>query len=545
MRVGFAYFAGVVSAVIAAWWWLGAGVTMPPSPLKDGEKLYCVSYTPFRGLETPLDRSTRADPKRIDEDFSRLSRLTNCVRTYSTDLGLDQVAEIAGRHGLKVIQGLWLGREADRNRREIEMAIDLAKRYPNVIQSIVVGNEVLLRGEMSAMDLAGIIKQVKARVSVPVTYADVWEFWLRNRELYDAVDFVTIHILPYWEDFPIAARDAAAHIASIRRMVATRFPDKEILIGETGWPSAGRMREGALPSPANQAHVIHELLAIAKAEKFNVNVIEAFDQPWKRQLEGTVGGHWGFLDGDAREFKFQWGEPVSNHPRWRQQAAIGVALAAFVFAAAAASVGRLKKSPDEPVHRLWIAVAFIALISGSLTGLAIEAVPLESLGIGGWSTNLALIVLAVLSPVICSIALMRRVSIPAFANVLGRRAERSFDPLVMTLGMLFVALTIAAVALALGLLFDPRYRDFPFAAMTAATVPFLVLAWLSSRLEMRSFISEKVSAATLMIAVAYIVPNESFANWQALWLCGAFAALPIALLRSSRKPAATAHRNQI
>ncbi len=88
---------------------------------------------------------------------------------------------------------------------------------------------------------------------MPVTYADVWEFWLRNRELAAAVDFITIHILPYWEDFPIPARDAARHVDAIRKQVVAAFPGKEILLGEFGWPSAGRMREGALPSPANQA----------------------------------------------------------------------------------------------------------------------------------------------------------------------------------------------------------------------------------------------------------------------------------------------------
>ena len=72
---------------------------------------------------------------------------------------------------------------------------------------------------------------------MPVTYADVWEFWERNRDLQDAVDFVTIHILPYWEDFPDPGRDAAAHVISIREKMATAFPGKDILIGETGWPS--------------------------------------------------------------------------------------------------------------------------------------------------------------------------------------------------------------------------------------------------------------------------------------------------------------------
>ena len=88
---------------------------------------------------------------------------------------------------------------------------------------------------------------------MPVTYADVWEFWLRYREVAAAVDFITIHILPYWEDFPIPARDAARHVDAIRKQVVAAFPDKEIFLGEFGWPSAGRMREGALPSPANQA----------------------------------------------------------------------------------------------------------------------------------------------------------------------------------------------------------------------------------------------------------------------------------------------------
>ncbi len=184
---------------------------------------------------------------------------------------------------------------------QIETAVALANKYPGTIRSLVIGNEVLLRGDMTATDLANTIRAIKARVKVPVTYADVWEFWLRNREIANVVDFITIHILPYWEDFPISAGDAVAHVEAIRRQVVNAFPGKEVLIGEVGWPSAGRMREGALPSPVNQARVILDVLALSKREHFNVNIIEAFDQPWKRALEGTVGGHWGLSQGhDAR-----------------------------------------------------------------------------------------------------------------------------------------------------------------------------------------------------------------------------------------------------
>ena len=236
-----------------------------------------------------------------------MAKISDCVRTYSTEFGQDQIAGIAARHGLKVLQGLWLSGHADKNREQVETAVALANRYPDTIRAVVVGNEVLLRGEMSPEDLAATIRAVKARVKVPVTYADVWEYWLRNRDVASAVDFITIHILPYWEDFPIAARDAAAHVDLIRRRVVAAFPGKEVIIGEVGWPSAGRMREGALPSPANEARVIQDVLALGKRDNFRVNVIEAFDEPWKRALEGTVGGHWGMLDDATPRAEIQLG----------------------------------------------------------------------------------------------------------------------------------------------------------------------------------------------------------------------------------------------
>ncbi len=115
--------------------------------------------------------------------------------------------------GLKVLLGLWLSSNPVTNKVQIDTAIDLANRYPDTIRAVIVGNEVLLRGDMAANQLADTIRAVKARVKVPVTYADVWEYWLRNRDVAAAVDFITIHILPYWEDLPVAADQAAAHVA--------------------------------------------------------------------------------------------------------------------------------------------------------------------------------------------------------------------------------------------------------------------------------------------------------------------------------------------
>ena len=192
MRLPAGLFVLVAAAIVGWWWWLGMPVAMPAAPMALGGKLYCVSYAPFRGLQSPLDPNFHVEAAQIDDDLKRLATLTDCVRTYSTRNGLDQVPEIAARHGLKVIQGIWLGGIAELNRQDAAAAIALARRFPQVIQSIVVGNEVLLRGEMAAPDLVAMIRGVKAEVAVPVTYADVWEFWLRYRDVGAAVDFITV-----------------------------------------------------------------------------------------------------------------------------------------------------------------------------------------------------------------------------------------------------------------------------------------------------------------------------------------------------------------
>lgn len=229
--------------IAALWWWAATPIMLSRAPIDPNAKLQCVSYAPFRDLQSPLAPATHIAPEQIAQDLAQLAAITDCVRTYSIENGLDQVPAQAAKVGLKVIQGIWLSSNRLKNFSQISTAVSLTKQFPGVISALVVGNEVLLRGEMTTADLAANIRSVKAQVTVPVTYADVWEFWLRNREVYEAVDFVTIHILPYWEDMPVRAKFAASHVDDIRKRMAVAFPGKEILIGETGWPSAGRMRE--------------------------------------------------------------------------------------------------------------------------------------------------------------------------------------------------------------------------------------------------------------------------------------------------------------
>jgi glucan 1,3-beta-glucosidase len=259
-------------------------------------------------------------------------------------------------------------------------------------------------------------------------------------------------------------------------------------------------------------------------------VIESFDAPWKRVFEGTVGGHWGLFDDATRVLKFDWGAAVSNHPAWRWQGAGGIAFAALVFAAALFA-GR-GKSLSWPV---WLAVSANALAGGVLIGWAVENVPLESLGAGMWSRSLALVAVAFISPLIATAAIMRQIPMPRMSTVLNRQ-WRQTDLVAVAAGIVLVATFVLAIQVALGLVFDPRYKDFPFAPFTAAIVPLLTHSLAVKRYAGARGAAEIAGAVLLALCVVYILPNETLANWQSLWLCAAFAGLALTMLRVRAAP---------
>jgi exo-beta-1,3-glucanase (GH17 family) len=517
-----------LGAIAAVWWWLATPITLARAPIDPNAKLQCVSYAPFRNGQTPLNPSTLITAEQVEQDLAQLAKVTDCIRTYSIENGQDIIAGIAKRFGLKVIQGIWLSSNRFKNLNQISTVVRLTREYPDTISAVVVGNEVLLRGEMTEGDLAAIIRSVKSQVTVPVTYADVWEYWRKNREIADTVDFITIHILPYWEDVPIRAKFAADHVDSIRKDMAANFPGKEILIGETGWPSEGRMREGALPSRTNQARVVSEILARATQENFRVNLIEAYDQPWKRQLEGTVGGYWGLFDSVRRALKYPAGEPISNFPFWKWQMGAGMVLCVLVFAVAALT---LRRRPWTPRPAAWIAVALSATTAGILLGIAADKMFYESYGLGGWVKWGALLAAGIASPLLCANALMSGRSLPTFLDLLGPRDDKQRSVMTFLLGAALVVSVLIGSETALGFVFDPRYLDFPFAALSMAVVPFALLT-LNRPPEGQRPVAEAVFAGLLLISAIFTGVNEGKENWQSLWTCAIYALFALTLWRA-------------
>ncbi|MGK0247034.1 MAG: exo-beta-1,3-glucanase (GH17 family), partial [Pseudomonadota bacterium] len=321
-----------------------------------------LSYAPFESGHTVAD--VAADTEKVRTDLRKLSTLTKAVRLYSSTEGNELVPPVAAEFGMKVTVGAWIDKDANRNNREIEAAINLAKRNSNVI-GIVVGNETVFRGEQVPLENLGsvpevgvppeeserilreeaqrlhdaetqpedkrgeavkwaiaesnvhrlikVIQRVKKSVNVPVTTGEIWNIWRDHPQLANSSDFIAAHVLPYWENF--TDKQAVDQAVDRYNLLRDSFPGKRILIAEFGWPSQGYNLRNAEPGAFQQATVLRNFVTRAEAIGMDYNIVEAIDQPWK-YFEGGVGPYWGILNAD-REAKFAWTGPVTDLNYWK------------------------------------------------------------------------------------------------------------------------------------------------------------------------------------------------------------------------------------
>jgi exo-beta-1,3-glucanase (GH17 family) len=438
-------------ALCAFWYSLGR-----PAHLADAasasHKLECASYTPFAKDQSPFDLPFTIRPEQVEADLALLSTRFSCIRTYSMT-GLEDIPDIARRHGLKVMLGAWVNGNPLDTGKEIAALIASANANRDVVTAVIVGNETLLRKELTGEQLVRLIGQVKSRVQQPVTYADVWEFWDQYPQVAPAVDFITIHLLPYWEDQPLGIEDALAHVARVREDFGRRYAPKTVFIGETGWPSEGRQRETALPSRVNEARFIRTFAAMAEQHGWHYNLIEAFDQPWKRANEGAVGGYWGLFDADRQDKGVLEG-PVSNLPYWPQWLALGVLILA----------GGLWLAGPVRQRRQAFSVPLVAALGAACLGVFGETTRIDSRFLGEWLWAALLIGLNLL---VLAHALL------GLAEPQGWR-QRTCAWLQARAGWWVSASGFVAAILVLGMVFDPRYRSFASAALL---LPGLVYSW--------------------------------------------------------------------
>ncbi|PWC53955.1 glycosyltransferase [Azospirillum sp. TSO22-1] len=281
-----------------------------------------VSYTPFHDPNKSPTRGDRGNADDIDKDMATLEGSVKGVRTYSTTDGSEQVAPVARKYGLPVTAGAWIAGKPEIDEPEINGLIKLARENNNV-RRVLVGNEAILRTDISVPQAIELVKRVKKKVAVPVSIAEPWHVWLQHPELAEAVDFLAIHLLPYWEGVPI---DDAVNYAMFRyNELKTKYPNKHILISEIGWPADGPWRRGAEASQVNQAKFIRTFLNVAAQNRLDYFIMEAFDQPWKREIEGTAGTSWGLWDA-WRAPKFPMAGEVLEVKNWPYMCATSIAV---------------------------------------------------------------------------------------------------------------------------------------------------------------------------------------------------------------------------
>jgi len=340
------FLAIVLTSLGQAFVWTKGGdkIIIPP---QIGDKLESLSYTPYKGFEKQLKSN-----EEVAKDMVTIAKIAKKVRTYAM-ADAQIVLENLGDTKLKVDVGLWLSTDKGANESEIETLFTLLKFHSPKIATIIVGNEVLLRADLKSEELIEYIDRVSHRTRIPVTTAEVQHVWLTNKELPKHVDFINVHILPYWEKIPIA--EVLSFTQEKYNAIKSMYPGKPITIGEFGWPSSGYNNERAEATLTNQISAITRFLEVVKQEKWSYNIVEAFDQPWKGVHEGSVGPYWGMFDINKMP-KFSFEEHTIINPLWRYQMAaslfFGILLTfyglrnqrvnfahAFTYAAAAQAMG--------------------------------------------------------------------------------------------------------------------------------------------------------------------------------------------------------------
>ncbi|WP_085317897.1 glycosyltransferase [Derxia lacustris] len=295
-------------------------------PDYDSGEIRGFAYNAYRRDQGPISKVFPSDQE-IEEDIKQLATQSSRLRLYSS-LELPHILRAASDAGLRVTTGAWLARDMDANERELAAAMQAVRRYKN-IDAVIVGNETLLRGDLTVAQLIDYLDRARRMTSKPVTTTEPWHIWLKYPELAKHVDVIGVHLLPYHEGVPIER--GVDQTLDRYFELQKAFPKKRIVIGETGWPSKGPVIGAAVPSVENEARYIREFMTVAAERKLDYYLMEAYDQPWKVEVEGWAGPYWGIYNAD-RDAKFPLAGKVREDTNWVNKALIASIVAFFLMA---------------------------------------------------------------------------------------------------------------------------------------------------------------------------------------------------------------------
>jgi GPH family glycoside/pentoside/hexuronide:cation symporter len=226
-----------------------------------------------------------------------ISPYTTSVRSFSCTNGNELIPQIAKQKGLKTIVGAWIGKDKKRNEKEIEGLIRLAKT--GFVDIAAVGNEVLLRGDVSEEQIIEYVNYVKNELkglNIPVCYVDTYYEYSNRPNLEKISDIILINCYPFWEGANIDNS-----LLQLRQMYAITQKianGKEIVITETGWPSQGEAVKNANSTKLNAMKYFIQTQQWAKTENIEMYHFSSFDETWTVNVEGELGARWGLWDKD-------------------------------------------------------------------------------------------------------------------------------------------------------------------------------------------------------------------------------------------------------
>ncbi len=232
----------------------------------------------------------------IEERMKIIAPYVKWVRSFSCIEGNELIPEVAHKYGLKTLVGAWLSDDFEKNELEIEKLIEVAKAGHADI--LAVGNEVLLREELSEDQLIKYIQKVKQAVpDIPVGYVDAYYEFVNHPRVTEVCDVILANCYPFWEGYPL--EHSLSYLKNMYYLAEKAAKGKKVIISETGWPNIGTSFKESVPSHENAMRYFVNTFKWANEEKIDVFYFSSFDENWKIEKEGDVGAFWGLWDKDG------------------------------------------------------------------------------------------------------------------------------------------------------------------------------------------------------------------------------------------------------
>jgi glucan 1,3-beta-glucosidase len=260
-------------------------------------KLHGLAFSPYVDGQ---DNKTEVGADQIRQRMAMLADHCEWVRTFSCTRGNELSPGVATELGLQSMVGVWIDDDLEYNEKELAAGLDIAKRGDAGI--LAIGNEVLLREELTEDQLIGYIERAKAElakagVDIPVGYVDAYFLFENHPRVAEACDVVLVNCYPFWEGYPI--EHAHIYMREMYRRAQRVANGKKVIIAETGWPNIGTPDRGAVPSRANAMRYFIEAVRWCEEEGIELFYFAGFDEAWKIAKEGDVGAYWGLWDKDG------------------------------------------------------------------------------------------------------------------------------------------------------------------------------------------------------------------------------------------------------